>query len=342
MRTELKIGIFVGLLVIAGAIIFFVNQGQKTGGNVTDVLPMTAPAGKVKPPAAKPGGDKPVVDRPATPTPRPIITPPPRPVAEPSTTPPGGAATGPIAPPPGPAVTPEPASRPRITPELPPLVAPPVTAEPTTRPGAGPAASESPTRTPGVSVPPRTPAEPPAAAPLPAPPRTPSAAAKKYTVVEGDSLWSIAQEQYGDGHLWTKLKAANPGIDDFVKVGQVLVVPPKEEILGTTEPTQPAARPGTTPTEPKTTPRPEPGATPATTYVVEQGDTLYGIAQKLLGNGLRWRELYEANKDKLERPEDLRVGMQLRVPAKDATTRPAEPARPARGNAGNSGARSRP
>ena len=39
MRTEIKIGIIVGLVVIAGGIIFLVNQGKKTAGNVTDVLP---------------------------------------------------------------------------------------------------------------------------------------------------------------------------------------------------------------------------------------------------------------------------------------------------------------
>ena len=53
MRTEIKIGIIVGLVVVAGGIIFFVNQGKKTAGNVTDVLPMDAPAGKAVPGAAK-------------------------------------------------------------------------------------------------------------------------------------------------------------------------------------------------------------------------------------------------------------------------------------------------
>ena len=37
----------------------------------------------------------------------------------------------------------------------------------------------------------------------------------------------------------------------------------------------------------------------------------------MLGNGHRWRELLELNKDKLTAPEDLKVGMELRLPAKE-------------------------
>lgn len=36
------------------------------------------------------------------------------------------------------------------------------------------------------------------------------------------------------------------------------------------------------------------------TYTVAQGDTLWDIAQKYLGNGARWTELYKLNKDTIE------------------------------------------
>ena len=37
------------------------------------------------------------------------------------------------------------------------------------------------------------------------------------------------------------------------------------------------------------------------TYTVLQGDTLKSIAQKIYGDPGRWKEIYNANKDKVER-----------------------------------------
>jgi hypothetical protein len=60
----------------------------------------------------------------------------------------------------------------------------------------------------------------------------------------------------------------------------------------------------------------------AGTYVAGQDETLFSIARKLLGDGSKWNVLYEANRDKLARPEDLRAGMQLRIPSE--TEQPAK------------------
>ena len=40
-------------------------------------------------------------------------------------------------------------------------------------------------------------------------------------------------------------------------------------------------------------------------YSVKQGDTLWSIAQSLLGDGLRWRELWKLNHERIDR-EQLR------------------------------------
>ena len=42
----------------------------------------------------------------------------------------------------------------------------------------------------------------------------PSTSESLYIVVEGDSLWSIAAEQFGDGNLYTKILTLNPQIEE--------------------------------------------------------------------------------------------------------------------------------
>jgi 5'-nucleotidase / UDP-sugar diphosphatase len=49
---------------------------------------------------------------------------------------------------------------------------------------------------------------------------------KKYTVKKGESLWSIAEERYGDGNKWKRIAAANPKLNpDRVQAGQTIVLP---------------------------------------------------------------------------------------------------------------------
>ena len=68
--------------------------------------------------------------------------------------------------------------------------------------------------------------------PQPAPDAPPADAApeqKTYTVVAGDSLWKIAQNELGNGSLYPKIIAANPGTlkDEHTVIhpGDVLIIP---------------------------------------------------------------------------------------------------------------------
>lgn len=54
------------------------------------------------------------------------------------------------------------------------------------------------------------------------------------------------------------------------------------------------------------------------TYTVRQGDTLWGIARRLLGDPGRWREIRRLNEEALERADLLRPGQTLRIPAGEA------------------------
>lgn len=76
------------------------------------------------------------------------------------------------------------------------------------------------------------------------------------------------------------------------------------------------------------------GAAPAPAqYVVQPGDTLYGIA---LNYGFRsWTPLYEANRDRISDPDSLVIGTVLTIPGGESELAPpataTNPARPAAG-----------
>ncbi|EEB85228.1 LysM/phospholipid-binding domain protein [Roseobacter sp. GAI101] len=53
-----------------------------------------------------------------------------------------------------------------------------------------------------------------------------------------------------------------------------------------------------------------------TFHTVEKGDTLWAIAEKTLGNGARYTEIFEANKPMLTDPDKIYPGQMLRIPAK--------------------------
>ena len=52
------------------------------------------------------------------------------------------------------------------------------------------------------------------------------------------------------------------------------------------------------------------------TYVVKSGDSLSKIAKELLGDASRWPEIHELNKDQIADPNLIRVGQELKIPAK--------------------------
>ena len=59
---------------------------------------------------------------------------------------------------------------------------------------------------------------------------------------------------------------------------------------------------------------PPPGAGGTTTYTVQPGDTLSGIAKKFLGNASEYMEIFNANRDQLSDPDKIKPGQVLKIP----------------------------
>ncbi len=135
-----------------------------------------------------------------------------------------------------------------------------------------------------------------------------------YFVEPGDTLYAIAAAEYGDGRLWRQIRDANrkrvSEDGSVVKPGVRLVLPPRVETLQGHELTNEASL--------------DRDATPAdrdrltaggrNTITVQPSDTLSGLAARHLGSSRKWQVLFEANRDKIESPEALRVGTVLVLP----------------------------
>lgn len=49
-------------------------------------------------------------------------------------------------------------------------------------------------------------------------------------------------------------------------------------------------------------------------YVIQKDDSLWKIAAKEMGNGARWKHLYELNKDRIKDPQKLKAGTKIIIP----------------------------
>lgn len=136
---------------------------------------------------------------------------------------------------------------------------------------------------------------------------------RMITVQEGDSLSELASEHLGSAGKWPQIMAVNSDVlekPEQLRAGMKLRIP-AEEVAEVIEEANNALVP---------TPREQPEVVTerieANTYTVKEGDSLYRIAEKLLGDGDRYDEIYQANKDKLSSASDIRVGMKLTLPAR--------------------------
>ncbi len=115
-----------------------------------------------------------------------------------------------------------------------------------------------------------------------------------YTVVEGDTLWGIAEKSYNDGFKWKEIAKANNLQDSTsLEKGMKLVIPslPSENKNMTQAPTAQPEMDNKASLPSSTTMNKIEGSS----YTVVHGDNLWDIAVRAYGDGYRWVELAKAN-----------------------------------------------
>lgn len=126
-----------------------------------------------------------------------------------------------------------------------------------------------------------------------------------HVVQPRESLYQIAENYYGSGVQWTRIRDFNAdriAEGGMVRVGVTIRIPGVED------------RPAASRTAVAPRPAPQAPATPRT-YTVRKNDTLGEIAQQLLGSARRRAEIVALNRDKIANEDEIRVGMVLAIPA---------------------------
>lgn len=117
---------------------------------------------------------------------------------------------------------------------------------------------------------------------------------QSWTVRPGDTLWDIAEHVYGDGHLWTRIAAANASV---VGVQGERILQPGEHLVLPDAPTQAGA-----------------AAAGQGEHTVRRGETLSSIARDELGDPDEYPVIAKANAGLVADPDRIDVGWRLTIP----------------------------
>jgi nucleoid-associated protein YgaU len=109
--------------------------------------------------------------------------------------------------------------------------------------------------------------------------------------LEGDKLLIRASAPTADlkNRVWDQIKLVDPSFSDLIADIQT---PAAAAAAAAGASSTPAAR----------------------TYTVQPGDSLSKISKQFYGNASMYMKIFEANKDKLDDPDKIRAGMDLRIP----------------------------
>lgn len=160
---------------------------------------------------------------------------------------------------------------------------------------------------------PPTPAGSPALTPAP-----PGARPVHHTVVAGDTLSKIAAAHYGSRSP-TVINAvfdANRNVlssPDLLSVGMELKLPVITgfDLRSRAGRDSHVSRPASSRDSVKTT---QPEGAAFRWYQIKENDRYISIAREQLGDGRRWQEIHELNKDKFPDPDRIRPGVRIKLP----------------------------
>ncbi len=122
---------------------------------------------------------------------------------------------------------------------------------------------------------------------------------KTHTVAVGENLWSIAEKYYQSGYNWVDIARVNnvsePGV---ITPGTKLSIPDVKAKIATlgTKDVQENYGPAIT----------------GSTYTVQKGDHLWGIAVRAYNDGYRWTEIAKVNN--ITNPSLIYSGVVLKLP----------------------------
>lgn len=110
----------------------------------------------------------------------------------------------------------------------------------------------------------------------------------EYTIRPGDNLWDIARKNMGDGTRWQEIYQANQSVlgsnPDLIHPGTHINLPDGSTVAS------------------------------ADKYVVQPGDNLWDIAQKQMGGGQNWHEIYNQNAGVIgDNPRLIHPGQELHL-----------------------------
>jgi nucleoid-associated protein YgaU len=130
---------------------------------------------------------------------------------------------------------------------------------------------------------------------------------QRHTVAEGDNPGKIARRYYGKAH-YGELLAKHNGVDPRdLRIGQVIEIPAIEVL----DPSAPAMPTPEATALAQAAPARDAASTDQRfrTVTVAKGDTLFAIAQRVYGDGTRWKEIERLNGVDAG---EIRPGMRLR------------------------------
>lgn len=126
-----------------------------------------------------------------------------------------------------------------------------------------------------------------------------------YTVVPGDTLWSIAEKVYQSGENWKDIADAN-------KLENPQVVHPGNKLIIPKAKTETKGGESTASQKTEDNVTTSPNKITGTSYTIVRGDTLWDISVRAYGDGFKWVDLAKANN--LTNPSLIHADNTLTIP----------------------------